>query len=29
MTKACHTIAFFRLVLGELKEASSWDEAEF
>lgn len=29
MTKACHTIAFFQLVLGELKEASSWDEAEF
>ena len=29
MTKACHTIAFFQLVLGEMKEASSWDEAEF
>lgn len=29
MTKACHTIAFFRLVLDELKEAHSWDEAEF
>jgi tetratricopeptide (TPR) repeat protein len=29
MTKACHTLAFFRLVLAELKEASSWDEAEF
>lgn len=29
MTKACHTIAFFDLVLGELKEAPSWDEAEF
>jgi tetratricopeptide (TPR) repeat protein len=29
MTKACHTIAFFHLVLGELKETSSWDEAEF
>jgi tetratricopeptide (TPR) repeat protein len=29
MTKACHTVAFFHLVLGELKEASSWDEAEF
>jgi tetratricopeptide (TPR) repeat protein len=29
MTKACHTIAFFYLVLGELKDASSWDEAEF
>ncbi len=29
MTKACHTIAFFHLVLGEIKDASSWDEAEF
>lgn len=29
MTKACHTIPFFRLVIGELKEESSWDEAEF
>ena len=29
MAKACHTIAFFNLVLGELKEESSWDEAEF
>ena len=29
MTKACHTIAFFNLLLDELKEASSWDEAEF
>lgn len=29
MTKACHTIAFFRLVLGELKETTSWDESEF
>lgn len=29
MSKACHTIAFFNLVLGELKEESSWDEAEF
>ncbi len=29
MTKACHTIAFFNLLLGELEEASSWDEAEF
>src|SRR5258707_369823 len=26
MTKACHTIAFFNLLLGEIKEASSWDE---
>ncbi len=29
MTKGCQTIAFFNLVLGELKEESSWDEAEF
>lgn len=29
MTKACHTNAFFQLVLGDLKEAPSWDEAEF
>jgi tetratricopeptide (TPR) repeat protein len=29
MTKACHTIAFFNLVLGGIKEASSWEEAEF
>ncbi len=29
MTKACHTLPFFNLVLGELKEASSWEEAEF
>jgi len=29
MTKACHTIAFFKLVLAELKEEPSWDEAEF
>ncbi|HSK77297.1 MAG TPA: hypothetical protein VLQ45_12650 [Thermoanaerobaculia bacterium] len=29
MSKACHTLAFFQLVLGELKEASSWEEAEF
>ena len=29
MTKACHNIAFFNLVLGELKEESAWDEAEF
>ena len=29
MSKACHTIAFFQLVLGDLKDTSSWDEAEF
>src|SRR5215204_5876308 len=29
MTKACHTIAFFNLVLGELKETALWEEAEF
>jgi hypothetical protein len=29
MTKACHTIAFFNLVLDELKETPAWDEAEF
>lgn len=29
MTKACHAIAFFHLVLGDMKETSSWDEAEF
>jgi tetratricopeptide (TPR) repeat protein len=29
MKKSCHTIAFFKLLLSELKEASSWDEAEF
>ncbi len=29
MTKACHTTAFFQLVLGDLKETTSWDEAEF
>ncbi len=29
MAKACHTLAFFDLLLGELKEAPSWDEAEF
>lgn len=29
MSKACHTIAFFNLVLAELKETPSWDEAEF
>lgn len=29
MTKACHTIAFFDLALGEIGDAPSWDEAEF
>lgn len=29
MSKACHKTAFFRLVLGELKEESSWEESEF
>jgi tetratricopeptide (TPR) repeat protein len=29
MSKTCQTIAFFRHVLSELKEESSWDEAEF
>ncbi|MES1244768.1 MAG: hypothetical protein ABUT39_24385 [Acidobacteriota bacterium] len=29
MTKGCHTTAFFDLVLRDLKEAPSWDEAEF
>lgn len=29
MTKACHTISFFNLVLGEVKEATPWEEAEF
>ena len=29
MTKTCHTVAFFNLVVGEIEEASSWDEAEF
>lgn len=29
MTKACHTISFFNLVLGEIKEQPSWEEAEF
>lgn len=29
LTKACHTLAFFNLVLGELKEEHSWEEAEF
>jgi hypothetical protein len=29
MSKACHTTVFFDLVLRDLKEAPSWDEAEF
>jgi tetratricopeptide (TPR) repeat protein len=29
MGKACHTLAFFRLLLDELKEAPAWEEAEF
>jgi tetratricopeptide (TPR) repeat protein len=29
MAKACHTLAFFDLLLGELKEAPSWEDAEF
>lgn len=29
MTKACHTTVFFDLVLRDLKESSTWDEAEF
>ncbi len=29
MTKACHTMALFNLALNDLKEESSWDEAEF
>jgi len=29
MAKACHTIVFVDLVLDELKEQSSWTEAEF
>lgn len=29
MSKACHTIAFFNLVLSELKTESAWKEAEF
>src|SRR5690349_14799245 len=28
MTKICQTAAFFRLILSELKEESSWEEAE-
>jgi tetratricopeptide (TPR) repeat protein len=29
MAKTCHTIAFLNLVLGEIQQASSWEEAEF
>jgi tetratricopeptide (TPR) repeat protein len=29
MNKACHTVAFFNLILGELEETPSWEEAEF
>lgn len=29
MAKECHTLAFEKLVLDELKEESSWDQAEF
>ncbi len=29
MSKACHTAAFFQLVLGDLREEPSWEEAEF
>jgi tetratricopeptide (TPR) repeat protein len=29
MAKACHTTLFFDLVLGDLKEAPAWEEAEF
>jgi len=29
MAKTCHTTAFFRHLLGEIKEASSWEESEF
>ncbi len=29
LTKACRTISFFRLVLSELREEPSWEEAEF
>jgi tetratricopeptide (TPR) repeat protein len=29
MAKACHTLAFFDLVLADLREAPSWDDAEF
>ncbi len=29
MSKPCHTLPFFRLVLDDLKEAPTWTEAEF
>ena len=29
MAKACHTLAFFDLVLADLREAPTWDDAEF
>jgi len=29
MAKTCHTLAFFRIALSELKEEPSWEEAEF
>ncbi len=29
MSKAYHTIAFFDLLLGEIKETAAWEEAEF
>jgi tetratricopeptide (TPR) repeat protein len=29
MAKTCHTLAFFDLLLSELRETPSWDEAEF
>ncbi len=29
MTKACHTIPFFRLLLSEIKETPAWEESEF
>jgi tetratricopeptide (TPR) repeat protein len=29
MSKGCHTLAFFHLILGELKETTAWEEAEF
>ena len=29
MTKSCHTIPFFRLLLSEAKETPAWEESEF
>jgi hypothetical protein len=29
MAKTCHTVAFFRHLLGELKETTAWEESEF